>query len=178
MSILQRSSHNHNTTTSSASAEDNGKSSEEEARPVSGQESASSTNATKGSKRSSLCCNNKIQETRETTDLGDPRVDAPDKTTDKTNKSAEQDKKVADNSGGGELPDISNYKKRCRKECMYKLYPKDGYTNDDTVEMDDSSDGNSDDSDYEYKAEEDAIDKAKYVAGEDSSHPSYAWWEP
>eukprot|EP00957_Ditylum_brightwellii_P091108 6936224-Ditylum_brightwellii.AAC.1 len=119
---------NHNTTTSSTNAEDNGKGSKEEAHLVSGQESTSSTNTTERRKRSSLCCNNKTQETREITALGDPGVDAPDKTTDKTNKSAEQDTEAADNSGGGELPDVSNYEKRCREEGMYKSYPKDGFT--------------------------------------------------
>jgi hypothetical protein len=51
-------------------------------------------------------------------------------------------------------------------------------SDDDTVEMEDNSDGDSDDSDYEYTAEEDVIDEGKCVADEDSSHPSYAWCEP
>eukprot|EP00957_Ditylum_brightwellii_P076631 5825128-Ditylum_brightwellii.AAC.1 len=64
---------------------------------------------------------------RETTVLGDPMVDAPDKTTDKTNKSAEQDTEAADHSGGWELLDISDYEKRSKEESMYKLCPKDGF---------------------------------------------------
>eukprot|EP00957_Ditylum_brightwellii_P092364 7032492-Ditylum_brightwellii.AAC.1 len=44
--------------------------------------------------------------------------------------------------------------------------------------MDNSSNGDSDDSDYEYTSEEDVIDEGKCVADQDSSHPSYAWWEP
>eukprot|EP00957_Ditylum_brightwellii_P033522 2540290-Ditylum_brightwellii.AAC.1 len=86
------------TTTSSTNAEDNGRGSEEDAPLVTGQESASSTNTRERRTRSSLRCNNKTQETRETTALGDPRVGASDKTTDKTNKSAEQDTEAADNS--------------------------------------------------------------------------------
>eukprot|EP00957_Ditylum_brightwellii_P156309 11897301-Ditylum_brightwellii.AAC.1 len=43
--------------------------------------------------------------------------------------------------------------------------------------MDDNSDGDSDYRGYKYTAEEDVIDEGKYVADEDSSHPSYAWWE-
>eukprot|EP00957_Ditylum_brightwellii_P076318 5800695-Ditylum_brightwellii.AAC.1 len=96
-----RSSHNHNTTTSSINAEDNMKGSEEGARPVLGQESASSISTIEGSKRSALCCNNETQGTRETTALGVPRVYTPDKTNDMTSKSTEQDTEVADNSGGG-----------------------------------------------------------------------------
>eukprot|EP00957_Ditylum_brightwellii_P095560 7278464-Ditylum_brightwellii.AAC.1 len=61
MAMLQRSSRNHNTTTSSTNAEDNGKGADKEAHPVSGQESASSTNKTEGSKKYSLHCNNKTQ---------------------------------------------------------------------------------------------------------------------
>eukprot|EP00957_Ditylum_brightwellii_P102299 7798546-Ditylum_brightwellii.AAC.1 len=116
MAMLWCSSRNCNTTTSSTNAEDNGKGSKEEACSVLGQEFASSISTTEGSKRSALHCNNETQETRETTDPGDPRVDAPDKTNDKTNKSAEQDIKAADNSDGGELPDVSNYEKRQREE--------------------------------------------------------------
>eukprot|EP00957_Ditylum_brightwellii_P136637 10420076-Ditylum_brightwellii.AAC.1 len=83
---------------SSTNTENYGKGSEEGARPVLGQESASSISTTEGSKRSALHCNNKTQETRDTTAPGDPRVDAPDTTNDKTNKSTEQDTEVADNS--------------------------------------------------------------------------------
>eukprot|EP00957_Ditylum_brightwellii_P174794 13308683-Ditylum_brightwellii.AAC.1 len=76
------------TTTSSTNAEDNGKGSEEDTPPVLDQESASNINTTERRKRSSSCCKNKTKEMRETTALGDSRVDAPYKTTDKTNKIA------------------------------------------------------------------------------------------
>uniref|UniRef100_A0A7S1ZLS8 Uncharacterized protein n=1 Tax=Ditylum brightwellii TaxID=49249 RepID=A0A7S1ZLS8_9STRA len=128
MAMHWHSSHNRNTTASSTNADDNGKGLEEDAPPVSGQESASSTNTTERSNKSSLRHTKKTQETRETTAPGDLRVDAPDKTADKPNNSAEQDTEAADNSGGGELLDISNYEKRHREEGMYKLYPKDGFT--------------------------------------------------
>eukprot|EP00957_Ditylum_brightwellii_P082470 6269915-Ditylum_brightwellii.AAC.1 len=98
MAMLWHSSCNCSTTSSSTNAEDNGKGSEEEARPVLGQESTSNISTTEGSERSASYHNNKSQETRETAALGDPRVDAPDKTNDKTNKSAEQDTEAADNS--------------------------------------------------------------------------------
>ena len=62
---------------------------------------------------------------------------------------------------------------RCRRNDI----PCD-VSDDDTVEMDVNSDGDSDNSDYEYTDEEDTIDEGKYVANKDSSHPSYAWWEP
>eukprot|EP00957_Ditylum_brightwellii_P074802 5684690-Ditylum_brightwellii.AAC.1 len=73
MSMRRYLSCNCSTTTSFTYAEVNGKSSEEDAPPVSCQESASGINTTERSKRSSLCCNNKTQETRETTAPGDPR---------------------------------------------------------------------------------------------------------
>eukprot|EP00957_Ditylum_brightwellii_P089166 6790492-Ditylum_brightwellii.AAC.1 len=105
MAMLWRSSRNRNTTTSSTNTEDNRKGLEEGACPVLGQESTSSISKTEGSQRSTLHCNNKTQETREIAAPGDPKVNAPDKTNDKTNKSVEQDTEVVDNSGGGELPD-------------------------------------------------------------------------
>eukprot|EP00957_Ditylum_brightwellii_P076809 5838788-Ditylum_brightwellii.AAC.1 len=73
MAMLWHSSCNRNTTTSSTNAEVNGKGSEEEVCPVSGQKSTYNISTTEGSKRSALCHNNKTQETRETTALGDPR---------------------------------------------------------------------------------------------------------
>eukprot|EP00957_Ditylum_brightwellii_P117495 8961149-Ditylum_brightwellii.AAC.1 len=79
---------------------------------VLGQESTSTTNAATSCNATCSHSDKEKRELLETTAPAEEMVVSSDRASGKTNKATAQDTEEADSSGGGELQDMSDYKKR------------------------------------------------------------------